>query len=284
MPKIENLPSAKKRIFTIMLAVLIMFVSLLSILQVGVWVAHYSWSHWRPTYAKLDISATIERETLTTEDYQMLYEQTGLTKIGIDGLRNVGRMEQILAIQDAYFDDEKVQTESFGFFINMESVNKHIPLAELEDGDIIVSATTYLSFFRFGHSVLVVNAKKGLILESFDYSTLSELTDITSIDTLANLMVLRPKVDAQIRAKVAEYAQKSLVGIPYSIFAGILTDKLEEIPTITQCTHIVWHAYKKFGIDLDSNGGVVVLPRDIVCSDQVELVQTFWFDPIKLWS
>lgn len=266
-----------------MLVLLIVATVVLSTLQIGVLVSRYSWHHWRPTYAKLDISATIEKQTLLEEDYQMLYQQTGLTKIGIDGLRNANRPKQILAIQDAYFSDAEIVTENFGYLTNMESINKRIPLAELEDGDIIVSATTYVSFVRFGHCVMVVNAEKGWVIESFAPGTVSELVDIASVDTLANLMVLRPKVDAETRAQVAEYASKRLTGIPYFIFAGLLTKKFEEKVTYTQCTHVVWYAYKKFGIDLDSNGGGIVKPQDIACSDQVELVQTFWFDPDKLW-
>ena len=284
MGKRKAARTIKQKIVIIALSLLIAAISLCSTLQIGVIVARNSWKHWRPTYAMLDIAETIKKETLTDADYRMLYQQTGLTKIGIDGLRGAGKTEQILIIQSAYFDDEEIITENFGYLTNMESINKRIPLAELEDGDIIISATTYLSFFRFGHSVLVVNAERGWLLECFAPGTKSELVDIGSIDTLANLMVLRPKVDKETKAKVVEYASNHLTGIPYSPFAGIFTDKFEKMPTITQCTHIIWHAYQTFGIDLDSNGGALVLPRDITHSNQVELVQTFWFDPDKLWS
>ena len=46
----------------------------------------------------------------------------------------------------------------------------------------------------------------------------------------------------------------------------------------------MWYAFKHFGIDIDSNGGAVVLPKDIANSDELELVQNFGFDPDKLWA
>lgn len=273
-----------KILLIIFLSLVCFAVAVLSALQVGVVVSRETWEHWRPTYAKMSLSPILEKETLTDEDYQTLYAQTGLTKLGIDGFRDAGRTSQIYAIQEAYFDDLEVYVSHFTFLTYIEYLNRRIPLARLEDGDIIISATTYLSFFRFGHSVLVVDGKRGDVLESFSPGTVSEIVDIASIDKLANLMVLRPKVDPETRAKVVEYAKNHLVGIPYSPFAGIFTKKYEQEISVTQCTHVVWYAYKQFGIDLDSNGGLIVKPQDIFLSDQVELVQTFGFNPEKLWS
>ena len=80
-------------------------------------------------------------------------------------------------------------------------------------------------------------------------------------------------------------AKEELVGIPYSIAAGVLSPKYAEQLQSTQCAHIVWYAYQKYAnIDLDANGGWVVTPQDIFLSDQVEVVQYYGFDPDKLWS
>lgn len=49
------------------------------------------------------------------------------------------------------------------------------------------------------------------------------------------------------------------------------------------CSHVLWYAFKQFGINLDSNGGLLVMPRDIARSPHLELVQNFGFDPEKLW-
>lgn len=284
MPKSKQKMPLWHRLLIVLLVLVLFAGALLATLHIGVEVAQNSWEHWRPTYARVDISSIVEKETLTEEDYQTLYEQTGLTKLGVDGLREAGRTSRIIAIQDAYFSNARVEISNFTYLTYIEYIDRRIPLAILEDGDIIVSACTYVSFFRFGHSVLVVDGKKELLLESFSPGTLSEIVDVASVDRLANLMVLRPKVDKETRAQVAEYAKKNLLGIPYSIFAGIFTKKFDTTISVTQCTHVVWYAYKQFGIDLDANGGLIVKPQDIFLSDQVEVVQTFGFNPERLWS
>jgi uncharacterized protein YycO len=76
-----------------------------------------------------------------------------------------------------------------------------------------------------------------------------------------------------------------MIGIPYRLTTGILYKKYDENGLrYSQCAHFVWYAYKKFGIDLDSNGGAIVKPQDMALSPQVELVQAFGFDFDKLWS
>lgn len=76
----------KKRI-AVTLACIIFFVSSVLIgLQIGVIYTDHTWKHWYPDYEKEDISAVLEKETLDEADYALLYAQTGLTKIGVDGL------------------------------------------------------------------------------------------------------------------------------------------------------------------------------------------------------
>ena len=75
-----------------------------------------------------------------------------------------------------------------------------------------------------------------------------------------------------------------MLGIPYRLTTGILSKKYKKTLTQSQCAHFVWYAYKKFGIDLDSNGGGLVKPQDIALSDKVDVVQVYGFDLDKLWS
>ena len=94
-------------------------------------------------------------------------------------------------------------------------------------------------------------------------------------------MVLSPK-DKDVKDKVAEYALKNLVGINYSSLVGIFSSK--NSISKTHCSHLVWYAYKQFGIDLDSNGGTMVMSKDIANSPYLEIVQIFGFEPNKLWK
>lgn len=110
---------------------------------------------------------------------------------------------------------------------------------------------------------------------------------------------------------VAEYAGENLLGIPYGllagVFDGIITKKSEVIQTTekpeeelslnlkegiekkqngqvsevtiktTHCAHLVWYAYKQFGIDLDSDGGLLVTPYDIQKSECLETIQSYGY-------
>ena len=102
---------------------------------------------------------------------------------------------------------------------------------------------------------------------------------------LANYMVLRPTgIPKQIRKEVAKYVKNEMVGLPYDLAIGVLSKKFPDKPTKTQCAHLVWYGYKKFGYDIDGNGGLIVKPRDFFQSQYFEVVQIFGFNPETLWS
>ena len=97
-------------------------------------------------------------------------------------------------------------------------------------------------------------------------------------------MVLRPKVDKDTRDDVADFVKDELMGVNYAFTVGIFSDKNPSKLKKTQCAHLIWYAYKQFGIDLDSNGGKIVKPQDMANSPYVEVVQIFGFHPEKLWK
>lgn len=107
-------------------------------------------------------------------------------------------------------------------------------------------------------------------------------------------------VSGNIAENVASYALQHLEGVPYRLLAGMFSRKLfqgasEEENTVvagldsnvaevstaplsdTQCAHLVWYAYKQFGIDLDSDGGLFVTPYDIQNSPYLEVVQSYGY-------
>ena len=276
----------RKQKLAIALAVFIFFVgAVLGGLQLGVVWADASWEHWYPDYEKQDISAILQKDTLTDADYDLLYAQTGLTKLGIDGLLEEGNIRQILNIQDFYFEEHTVSCERFNPYTYSEKLEEgKVPLAKLEDGDIIVTATTHVSVWRLGHAALVVDGDSNRLLEAFGPGDVSVLTYASTFTGLADLMVLRPKFPEEFRAEVAAYARENMQGAKYSFWAGIFHKKYSDSFEYTQCAHVAWYAYKHFGVDLDSNGGLVVTPPEIANSPYVEVVQIFGFDPDKLWS
>lgn len=270
-----------KRILVIFLAFFLFLATVVGVGFLGVWISDASWTHWRPDYEKTDISSLVTKATLSQEEYDLIYRQTGLTKVAVDDCRAKERTNRILEVQTAFFKKSQVYKTCFAPFTYIETINDSIPLALLEDGDILLSASMRCSFFRYGHSALVVDGQYGKILESQDFSTVSALGSATSFANLSSFLVLRPKADKQIKDRVAAFAVRELTGIRYSLTAGIFGAKYQENPRSTQCAHLVWTAYMRYGVDLDANGGLIV-PQDFL-SDKVEVVQAYGFDLDTLW-
>ena len=94
-----------KRIIAISLSVILGVFAILGALELCVVYAEKSYDQWYAygRYEKEDISATLLKTDKTDEDYEFLYAQTGLTKLGIDGLIEKGNLSRIYKIQDFYF-------------------------------------------------------------------------------------------------------------------------------------------------------------------------------------
>lgn len=241
---------------------------------------------WTPSYDKTDISLILEKEELTDEDYGVLYEQTGLTKIGVDRALKKGAAgkQKILEIQDDYFEKYEVLNDLFAPYVCTDRLDggKSVANTYLENGDIIVTSSTHISGVRIGHSGLVTSAQYNRVLQAMAYGTPTFEGKIGDFTTRVNFMILSPKADEETRESVVEYALENFKGVSYSGFIGVFTKK--DTMEKTQCAHMIWQSYKHFGIDLDYNGGLLIMPRDIANSPEVELVQVFGFDPVKLWK
>ena len=238
--------------------------------------------HWTPDYGQVELLPLLEKPSRTAEDYKILYAQTGLTPLGIEDLLAAGDIQRILTIQENYFRDYTVQTSSFAPFTCTQTIDDRAAYTQLKNGDIIVSSSTFFSWFRCGHAAMMVDEATRTLVNAVEIGTDSALDPIEEFGQRANFMVLRPKLPQMVREQAAAYAREHLVGLPYSLTAGLLPG--EEVVTATQCAHLVWYAYQQFGVDLDATGGPLVTPRDLATSPLVELVQTFGFDPQELWG
>ncbi len=168
--------------------------------------------------------------------------------------------------------------------INAVSIGADSALEPLSEFESRISSSAFFSWFRCGHAAMMVDAPAQQIINAVSIGADSALEPLSEFESRANFMVLRPKLPTELRESAASYAKSWLVGLPYQLTAGLLTDKFESPVTSTQCAHLVWYAYQMFGVDLDSNGGRLVTPKDLAQSPLVELVQTFGFDPQRLWS
>ncbi len=282
--QIKGRKRKKARWYVVLLALLLIAVSFLGFVRLGTVVRGNERSHWVPDYDKVDILPVLQKDGRTDEEYALLYAQTGLTRLGIDDLIERKEYDRILDIQECYFTDYEIQTIEFEPFTYTQYIDGFSELCFLQEGDIILCPSIYLSWFRYGHSAIVVNSALNTVVDAVEIGKNSALNSARQFQHYAQFMVLRPKADKETRLEAAQYARDKLVGLPYMMTAGILVPKDVKELKGTHCSHLVWYAYKQVGLDIDSTGGMIVTPQDIANSDELELVQNFGFHPERLWS
>lgn len=267
----------KRRGFKVAAAVFAVVFSVAALLEAGVFIEHLS-PVFTPDYKKQDISALLLKEERSQQDYMMLYQQTGLSAKAIDELIYSGEAQRVLDIQNDFFTPRERITTQFAPFTCCHTIDTNIKTVPLKEGDIIVSPTTHFSFFRLGHASLVVNAQSGDMASSVGYMSESFKENISEITDRTSFIILRPK-DKSKAAAAAEYAEQNLLGLPYSVSVGLTSKKFPDTPDRTNCSHLVWYAYKAQGIDLDQNGGPFVFPADMILSSDLEIVQVYGINP-----
>jgi len=144
---------------------------------------------------------------------------------------------------------------------------------DIQDGDILVTDSTYCLCFRHGHAALVVDADKGITLEAFGLGTESEFSRLEEWRRYPHVVILRLRASEHIRKGVAEYAGKYLVGVPYMLSPGVVDDKdMDGSYWGTQCAHLVWAAFAACGYDVDGDGGWLVTPKDFTSSELLQII------------
>ena len=277
-----------KRLLAVLGAILLFLLALFLFLQ-HVW-PHRS-SPFLPDYPKLELSSLLAQETLSPEDYQTLYAQTGLGPAAIDDLlaRGEAGARQILDTQERFFSPPgDAPCRAMGFVTYEHRYRDDtgrilfgVPLAPLREGDIIVSLSTHTLGWRHGHAGLVLDPEAGITLESVVLGSDSAQMDAQHWRSYSTLLVLRPKnVTDDQRHAVVEFAREHLDGIPYSLLSGIFGPKFQPVDSAhnAQCAYLPWYAWMSQGVDLDGDGGTVVTPMDLTLG-QVEIVQLCGIDP-----
>ncbi len=275
-------------------------------------------AHYTPDYPMEDISALLEKESLTEEEYAFLYRQTGLGPIAVDALRSEKRCEELFVVQERFFAEAEVVCEGDFLLYNevlaepWEASRKGrtsrwgkqvIPV--LEDGDILITFNSHFLGWRNGHAAIVIDAERGLTLEALMLGKDSAVLSVNGWSDCPSFAVLRvAEMSKEQRAEVAAYAKNTMTEIPYRLTAGIWDglgareirnavevgagnisggegeERAEYVELAgTQCAHLVWYAYKQFGYDLDSDGGFVVTPENLYDSPLLEVVQIYGMKP-----
>lgn len=247
--------------------------------------------YFTPEYEEKELSIFFQKRFLTSRDYDELLLQTGLGRSAVNKLRgNENGLKLLKEYQEQMFSTPVITCNSiFGGFVRedlrlTESGEwQYGPeFVDLRPGDIIVSLSTHSFGWSHGHAGLVIDQEHAL--ESTVIGSKSKIYTIEGWRKYGNYVILRVKnTDDAMGKKVAEYAAKRLVGIPYRLTTGFFGKKemlKEEISTV-QCAYLVWYAWYRHGIDLNSNGGMVITPWDLISSKEVEIVQICGMDPRK---
>lgn len=177
-------------------------------------------------------------------------------------------------------DNVRYKTDTFYYIIKeeyreTEEGNRlyQADFTDIQNGDILVTDSTFCFCFRHGHAALVVDARRGITLEAFGIGTKSQYSKLSEWRRYPHVLVLRLNAPEKVRWAVAAYAREKLVGIPYMLSPGIIGDKdMQEQYWGTQCAHLVWAAFEACGYDVDGDGGWLVNPEDFVDSKLLRIV------------
>lgn len=225
----------------------------------------------------------LTNEQLTDEDYEIIFEQSGLGKPAVDNLIAENRISDIEKYRNYYLKDKDFTCVRTAIFAKHDTLTnnegKRIlnpDFANIENGDIIITLSIHSLGWRHGHAAIVTDAENGetaqavRVFEKSDFGTVWEWNDFPLV------AVLRVKdIDDATQNEVADFVKENMIGIPYALSAGVIGGRNTEAKLITtQCAHFVWYAYKYFDIDLDSDGGMVT-PKELLHSDKLEIVQIY---------
>ncbi len=237
---------------------------------------------YKVPYKKVNIESTLDKKKLTDEDYMLIYEQTGVSPGAARELISLGYTDILTELHDLYFKAPDTEKHYIAYPITLEERNKvqNTPLVPLKAGDILVTFNTRTLDWRHGHCGLVLDDYGTTLLEHMSVGNQSCVTSPFEWGTYPAFAVLRYS-DKKVAEDAVRYAEEKLVGVDYNIFAGIFKkDKSdEEKLSDSHCSHIVWQAFKTCGVDIDSNGGFIVTPRDIAMSEKLQVVQIYGLNP-----
>ena len=236
-----------------------------------------------PNRQRIALNEILSKEEWDNNDYRTVFYQTGLGRRAIEVIPEDEKKEKILMAQQVFFMEPTVEC-SKNSIISWHEQNTNSVLPEIigvENGDILVSFCTHTYGWRNGHVGIVVDAAKGKTLEAIVMGEDSCVQSIGKWRRYPSFIILRLKgVSLSEREEIAEYTLEHMEGIPY----GFVTDIFEHVIKgdfeigDTDCSHLIWRSFKEHGYDLDSDGGIIVTPRDIAGSPLLEVVQVYGID------
>jgi len=261
---------------------------------------------WRPDYPKIDLGPILSKveltgandpgagHSLTDEDYHTIFLQTGLGRPAVDKLlsEHAGLAERIRVFeryQENFFSSGSYECRLSAWIVHDERIRdkdgklrKGFEIPDIRNGDIFITKATHSLGWRHGHAAIVTDAEKRETLEAILLGNPSVFQKVEKWQTYPSFIHLRLKDENADTEGIAEFAKANLLDIPYGLLTGI-PEKEPDTVKKTQCSHVVWYPYKRFGYDLDSDGTWLVTPKDIANSDLLEVIQVYGVNPEEIW-
>ncbi|MCR5546146.1 MAG: hypothetical protein K6F30_06680, partial [Lachnospiraceae bacterium] len=238
-------------------------------------------TYFEPEALREDISSyytVSSEEELSVDDYEEILAQTGVAKAGVESLLRLNKMYLLETIQEHFYTTPEIKESIVQLVRHQERVSDAKgakTIFVVEEGDIIVTLSSYAFGWRYGHAGLIVDAKEGLVLEALTFGEPSEIRSLSHWTEYPAYVILRPKnLLKEERKEFAQYAKDTLIGLDYDLFAN----KKQNVIKKTQCALIVWQAYQKAGLDLDGDRGYFVTPYDLIHDDDLEVVMEYGMD------
>lgn len=275
--------------------ILLIITSICVIIIFFVYVSQVLWAHrngfFVPDYKKIELTATLAKSALEPDDYNIIFRQTGLGRSAVEHLLTQGDVGKstIVDYQQSFFAPKKAKcAPMLGWFtredilVDDNGERTYGPeFISVQPGDIIITLATHSLGWNHGHSAIVID--ENTTLESRVLGQNSTFANLDFWRTYANYIVLRVKdISSQLAEAVVEFSKQYLFDTPYRLTAGLVGEKAiaqESNSFGLQCAYLVWYAWQNFEVDLDSDGGRLVSPLDILLSDRVEVVQIYGINP-----
>ena len=236
------------------------------------------------------LKVSMNNHKLSDSGYSLISSQTGIVdRQAIDSVlaQNEG-YQRLLTFQKNYFRRPRITSNSMNIVTFQDFTvdaygndTKYFDIAPCKNGYILVTKSVSTLGWKHGHCGIIIDADKGIVLESLAPGSVSVEQNIEKWKYYPTFKVLKLKNtdDAKLN-EIASYAQSTLSGIKYSIFAK---KNSTSQPKSLNCAQIIWEALIHFNYDIDSNKGPIVTPEDIAKSDLFETVQIYGFKPNSPW-
>lgn len=243
-----------------------------------------------PAAEKAPLEAILEKETLTTEDYNLLWEQTGLKPAAVDSLwQKKNRRELLYREQNRFFHAPVYICQDLTGLVNVEAIQNPANFYRfygLEPGDVLLTSSTHTLGYRHGHSALYIGS--GKLIEATEIGEPVSETKAAYWGSYPAGIHLRLKEEvaaetgmsrAELGRSVVQYAEENLLDDEYRLTAGLFHDGVAE--SETQCAYLIWAAFQSVGIDVSSRD-FPITPHSLLVGGKFDIVRVWGFDPAEI--